>query len=518
MIRTWRGGKPVSSGPVSSGPVGLAASALKKFSDAPLKVKILALLFAALALPFALAIQLIGSNYAAVDSFRRDVDVYAAVNNLKTANVDNLRFLGEFLESGSMDDLHGYNDAIDRTVAAYKAVESGGDDLEAAFLAHAIWNSFDSWYEEAHSAIRRKMIGSGDFYAPYYRAERIGRYLDGYISQLLDRTLIVGTETYRARVAGARTARAVAIATLVGVAGLCVGLGLFFSGFVARPLRRLAAAAARMAANEPQVEAVPVESGDEVGQLTVAFNSMNGHIVALVRDLKETAVLERRLHREELRASNSEKMRKEAEFLALQSRINPHFLFNSLNTISRDVMLRGGERAIELIDSLSALLRYGLERGSGIVSLATELEIVRKYAFIQAYRFDNRVSIAVECKVADPEAVSLPAFSVQPLVENAFIHGLEPSVGGGSIRVEAFERGSSVVVRVADDGIGISPERLRAIRSSRAREEGGHTSSIGLSNVRERMRLFTGDRSSFRIRNGRERGTTAEIVLRGAAV
>lgn len=489
---------------------------LGRMADAPIKVKLLALIFAALAFPFMLAVQLIGSNYRAVDSFRRDVDVYAAVNGLKTANVDNLRSLGAFLESGAMEDLNAYNNSIDRTVAAFKAVERGGDDIEAAFLAHAIWNSFDSWYEEAHAAIRRRITDAGEYYPPYYRAERIGRYLDRYISQLLDRILVVGTETYRARVERARMTRTAAIAILFGFAGLCVGLGLFFAGFVTRPIRRLAAAAARMAANEPQVEAVPVESGDEVGALTEAFNSMNAHIVALVRDLKEKAVLQRRLHREELKASNSEKMRKEAEFLALQSRINPHFLFNSLNSISRDVMLRGGERAIELIDSLSSLLRYGLERGSGIVSLATELEIVRKYAFIQAYRFDNRVGIEVDCKIPDPEAVSLPAFSVQPLVENAFIHGLEPALGGGSIRVEAFERGSAVVIRVSDDGIGISPDRLRAIRSSRAREGDGHTSSIGLSNVRERIRLFTGDRGSFRIRNRRNRGTSAEIILRGA--
>ena len=382
---------------------------LRDFANAPIKFKLLILVFAVLAFPFSLAIQLIGSNYNAVESFRRDVDIYAAVNRLKTANTDNLFRLGTYLESGTMEDLNRYNEGIDHWVSVFKDLQRSDEDIEVALLLHSIWNSFDSWYEEAHMSIRRRITDGGEPYSSYYRAERIGRYLDGYISQLLDRTLVVGTETYRRRVEHARITRTVATATLFGFGGICVGFVLFFAGFLTRPLQRLAAAAGRMAAGDLEVGALRVESADEVGTLTGSFNSMNAYIVTLVRDLKEKAALERRLHRQELRASMNQKMRKEAEFLALQARINPHFLFNTLNTISRDVMLRGGKDTVALVDSLSALLRYGLEQGSGIVSLGTELEIVRKYAFIQHYRFDNRVSIEIDCRLADPETVRLPA-------------------------------------------------------------------------------------------------------------
>ncbi len=394
---------------------------LRHLADAPIRFKLLILVFASLAFPFSLAILLIGSNYSAVDSFRRDVDIYAAVNRLKTANTDNLARLGTFLESGTMEDLNRYNQGIDLWVSVYKDLQRDDDDIEVALLLHSIWNSFDSWYEEAHLSIRKRITVTGEYYSSYYRAERIGRYLDGYISQLLDRTLVVGTETYRARVDRARITRTIAIATLFAFAGICVGFGLFFAGFITRPLQRLAAAASRMAGGDLEVGALPVGPAYEVGTLTLSFNSMNAHIVTLVRDLKEKAALERRLHSQELRNARNQKMRKEAEFLALQARINPHFLFNTLNTISRDVMLREGKDTIALVESLSALLRYGLEQGAGIVTLGTELEIVRKYAFIQHYRFDNLVSITIDCRLDDPETVHLPAFSIQPLVENAFI-------------------------------------------------------------------------------------------------
>jgi len=179
-------------------------------------------------------------------------------------------------------------------------------------------------------------------------------------------------------------------------------------------------------------------------------------------------------------------------------------------------MVRGGREAVALVDSLAALLRYGLEQGAGIVSLGTELEIVRKYAFIQSYRFEERIRVEVDCPLVDPERVRLPAFSVQPLVENAFIHGLEPKVDGGCIRVEVRERAGGVRIRVIDDGVGLEPKRLRAIQASRERESDGHTSSIGLSNVRDRLCLFTGDPHCFRIRSHKPQGTLAEILLRGA--
>lgn len=487
----------------------------RRFADAPIKFKMLLLVFAVLAFPFTLAILVMRSNYASIEAFSRDVDVYATVNRLKSSNRGDIDLLGTFLESGAIEDLNRYNESVDVLVGALKELESGYDDTEVALLLHSIGNSFGSWYDEAHTAIRRRIAG-GEFYSPYYRAERISRYLDSYIAQLMDRILVVGTEKYRLRAERALIGRNLSLLSLLLSAALCIGLGSIFSDLLTRPLRRLATASKRIAASDLELEALPVESADEVGALTESFNRMSSHIVALVRDLKAKAVLEERLRREELRNATNEKMRHQAEFLALQARINPHFLFNTLNSISRDVMLRGGRDAIALVDSLSSLLRYGLEQGAGVVSLNTELELLRKYAFIQGYRYSSRVTFRIDCRIPDPEAVRLPAFSVQPLVENALIHGVEPKVEGGTIEVEVFRRKQAVVIRVTDDGIGVDSSRLRAIRKRRELESWGHTSSIGLSNVRERLLLFTGDRSCFVIKGRAGGGTLAEIVLKEA--
>jgi signal transduction histidine kinase len=487
---------------------------VRAYADLPIKLKVLLLVFAALALPVALCLVLVRANYGAVASFADDVELYAAVNRLKDANGATLARLEAFLRSGALDDLSDYNRGIDGFAADLAAAEAAPTDLETRFLLNSLRNSFDSRYEEAHAAIRARIAGEADPFAAYYRAQRIGRFMDGYLSTLVGRILTLGAATYRSALAKAAIARAVALAVLALVAGGGVILGLVLSEYLAVPIRRLSAAAARMAAGDLTVDPLPAAAADEAGQLTRSFNLMNAHIASLVADLEAKARLEKRLHAQELKNAANLKLLKESEFLALQARINPHFLFNALNSIARDVMLRGGRDAVNLVDSLSSLLRYGLDQGGGVSTLAAELEIVRKYAFIQSYRFSDRIAVEVDCRVERPAQVRLPAFSIQPLVENAFIHGLEPKVEGGAIRVLAERRGNSVVVTVSDDGVGIDAERLKAITRKRDAGGAGQLSSIGLANVRARLRLFTGDRRCFALRAAPGGGTVARIALR----
>ncbi len=489
----------------------------RAFADSPIKLKLLVLVLTTFALPFSLNVALIRANHSAVESFAEDVELFAAINQLKTANESGLRHLENYLASDADEDLRDYNSGVDSFVAALKTVEGSATDLELRFQLHAIRNSFVSMYDEANAAIRSRKTGNADPYASYYRTQRIKRYLDGYISMMLDRTLVVEAAIYRSRVERADFARRLAVTVLVLVAAFCTFLAALFSDNLTVPIRKLAATASRMASGDLAVEPVAPVRRDEVGDLAASFNSMSAHIAALVADLKEKAAMEKRLHREELKAARAERLRRESEFLALQARIHPHFLFNTLNSISRDILLRGGRDALALVDALAALLRYGLEQGGGISTLEAELEIVRQYAFIQGYRFSDRIAVEIDCRVEEAAAVKLPAFSIQPLVENAFIHGLEPKVAGGRISVIAENRGAAIAVTVADDGIGMDGERLEAIRHRKELSIDGHLSSIGLSNVRDRLRLFTGDPRCFVIHSSAEAGTVVEILLRERA-
>ena len=189
-----------------------------------------------------------------------------------------------------------------------------------------------------------------------------------------------------------------------------------------------------------------------------------------------------------------------ARLAALQARLNPHFLFNSLNTVN--VLVRAGENAAatRVIEQLSDVLRTTLNRSHDTeISLDDELELVRQYLAVEQARFSDRLRPAFD---VDPalRSAAVPSFAIQHLVENAVRHGVARRSNAGRIEVSARRVGNMLEVAVADDGPGITPED--ASRS-------GH----GLANTRERLATLYGDRGSLEVTSGPEQGTTAVMRI-----
>jgi LytS/YehU family sensor histidine kinase len=176
-----------------------------------------------------------------------------------------------------------------------------------------------------------------------------------------------------------------------------------------------------------------------------------------------------------------------ARLAALQSQLNPHFLFNSLNTIA--VLVRDGDNAgaTRVIEQLSDVLRHTLGRArASEVALDDELELVRQYLAVEQVRFSDRLRPAFDI---DPHALSaaVPAFAVQHLVENALRHGIARRTEAGRVAVSARLAGDTLELSIEDDGVGIKPG---------AADEKGH----GLENTRERLRALYGERASLTVK------------------
>ncbi|GHH71462.1 signal transduction histidine kinase [Streptomyces sulfonofaciens] len=177
----------------------------------------------------------------------------------------------------------------------------------------------------------------------------------------------------------------------------------------------------------------------------------------------------------------------EAEIKALRAQISPHFIFNSLAAIASFVRT-DPERARELLLEFADFTRYSFRRHGEFTTLADELHSIDQYLALVRARFGDRLSVTLQIA---PEVlpVALPFLCLQPLVENAVKHGLEGAVTRSAISISAQDSGAEAEVVIEDDGVGMEPERLRAI----LRGEGGPTSGIGLSNVDERLRQVFGD-------------------------
>lgn len=281
---------------------------------------------------------------------------------------------------------------------------------------------------------------------------------------------------------------------------LAVFFAFWFSKGITNPLRNLSASAKEVAAGKFDGEPVKISSKDELKLLGDTFNSMRSNIFELVQEIKDQSELDRLV--------------KEMELKQLQNQINPHFLFNTLNTLSKMAYLEDAKTTSNLIDAVATLLRHSLTDIEKDATLRAEVEVVRDYFLIQKTRFAERVTF---CSTLDENCldIAVPRLTLQPLVENAFIHGIEGREEGGTIALHIAPYSDRVLVEVTDDGVGMTEERRREILTLAKEPDShtGHSTGIGLTNVIRRLQLFYQEENIVEIISEQNRGTTIRLML-----
>lgn len=210
-------------------------------------------------------------------------------------------------------------------------------------------------------------------------------------------------------------------------------------------------------------------------------------------------------------------LKKQAEIKALQNQINPHFLYNTLDCIRGMAIEQGADNIEEMTRALSGMFRYSIIRkGKTKALMEEELANVNNYLRIQQYRFRNKINIT---ETIDPAAKKccVPKLLIQPIVENAVFYGLEPKTGERNLNIEAYCTGKKLIVKVEDNGVGMSFDKLRTINdamcSGVSMGDNGRGTQLGIVNVNERLRLLYGEEFGLRIFSCPKVGTTIEMVL-----
>jgi two-component system sensor histidine kinase YesM len=238
---------------------------------------------------------------------------------------------------------------------------------------------------------------------------------------------------------------------------------------------------------------VPVESNDEFTLMAQSFNTMTRRIHDLVETVYKSRIVE-----------------KEAELRALESQINPHFLYNTLATISWVARKVQSPEITNIANAMAKFYRLVLNKGKSTILVYDEIEMVRVYAQIQKFRFENMFDIVfdVEDKVYP---YTIPKNILQPLVENALSHGIEPKRSHGTIIVRAYQTTNHLVFQVIDDGVGIPRERVQAMLSGQIRRSSG--SGYAFKNILDRLRGYYGDEVKVAVVSRPGVGTSIIITL-----
>ncbi|NRF90443.1 sensor histidine kinase [Paenibacillus frigoriresistens] len=317
----------------------------------------------------------------------------------------------------------------------------------------------------------------------YYREPSIGWTLIG----------VIPSELYSAqnRYILQLTGVAVVLAVLTNIV-----LTLFVIQRVTNPLRALTRLLTKVNPSEPLPQ-YPADSRDEIGRLAQSYNMLGTHIEALKTQL---------IH--------DETRKKEADMRALQAQINPHFLYNTLSSIHWIALLTEENRIAEMVGALSDFLRFSLNKGKEYCTVSQELAHIRNYVQVQAIRFPDEfeVDFTIDARLNDTYMLKL---LLQPLVENAMIHGIQKKEAKGIISIYAEQKGSLMSFKIMDDGIGMSEDQLKTVRESLNPQKGlpASDASYGMRNVHERLLLHYGMESGLIIESKLNTGTCVSFSI-----
>ena len=344
----------------------------------------------------------------------------------------------------------------------------------------------------------------------YENATQMYQYISDYIESLNSEQFKHNSENY------VEISKAFRLFETISIIVICVTiLGnvtiiIRLAGTIISPLKTLAKSADEVAKGNFDVELLEVQSRDEIGVVTGAFNQMVISIRQYIERLRESMEVERALKEKELLM---ETHLKDAQLKYLQAQINPHFLFNTLNAGAQLAMMEGADRTYEYVQNMAEFFRYNVKKGDEIVTLWEEIELVDNYIYILNVRFSGDIHYE---KKLDKSLlnVQMPSMILQPVVENCVNHGIREMAGEGKIFLSVYRIDDVVCVSIKDNGKGMSEDTIRKVLSGTYREQelAAGSNGIGMDNVIARLKLFmeTEDVMSI-ISEGENCGT--EVIL-----
>lgn len=306
---------------------------------------------------------------------------------------------------------------------------------------------------------------------------------------------VVDCTSVRELLSKSRQAQSVYVLTAI----VLVIVALLFSRFMARsitlPIQKLRDSMKKVQEGDFGVSDVVVDSKNEIGSLTKSFDVMTHKIQEL---------MEQNVHEQE--------EKRKSELKALQSQINPHFLYNTLDSIIWMAEGKKNEEVVLMTASLARLLRQSISNEDEVVPIANEVEYARGYLTIQKMRYKDKLEFQIE---VDSSILYIPLIKLvlQPIIENAIYHGLKYKESKGLLIVKGFMKDGNAVLQVIDDGVGMDEETLAHIYDKH--KVNYHSNGVGVYNVQKRLKLYYGEDYGITYTSELGKGTTATITIPG---
>lgn len=417
-----------------------------------------------------------------------------------------------YLNTKTTDAMDGYYKSYQDYSSQVERLSDAVTSDESQRMARNIKAMSYRYLEYTDLAIEAKRGRNVQKYRTYNEeATTIYQYISTYIDSLNNEQFKSNSANYSMLSVSLRYVEVVSTVIFVVVALSNILLVMMVIRNITKPLKSLSGVADQVAGGNFNVTLLEVNSQDEVGVVSNAFNQMIISIRNYIGQLKNSMENERKLKEKELKM---ETHLKDAQLKYLQAQINPHFLFNTLNAGAQLAMMEGADRTYEYVQNVADFFRYNMKKDHDSVSLREELELVDNYIYILNVRFSGEIHYEKDID-ASLETLTVPGMILQPIVENSVNYGIRGISWEGTIKLSVYREDRFAYICIRDNGIGVEPEKIEKIMSLKLQESdvGKQSNGIGLSNVISRLKLFYDRDDVFEIiSRGKNQGT--QVIIR----
>ncbi|MBR7081901.1 MAG: histidine kinase [Oscillospiraceae bacterium] len=424
-----------------------------------------------------------------IDDIRGVYESNSTLSELQISLSQVHRYLEGFLDTRDTEALEGYL----RSQQEYSNILQGLNNRlfdDGNMVAQKNIRSISEKYlERSDLAIEAKRGRNVVKYKEYYDdANRLFSYINSYIYSLNNRQLQSNSKNYEALFSSLKYSETANLAVLCITVALVSVLVFLLTRGITNPLQRLSEAAGRVADGSLDAEVSGPVSNDEVGIVTAAFNQMVARVKENIEQIKQRMEFESAMKEKQLMM---ESHLKDTQLKYLQSQINPHFLFNTLNAGAQLAMLEGADKTYSYVQNVADFYRYNVRKKDGVATLGEEIALVDNYIYIINVRFAGEIHFIKEIEEGAAD-VSVPAMILQPLVENSINHGLRDVDWEKKIWLSVYRENDRICVCVRDNGVGMSPEQTKSLMENGGSGDGSpeNGTGVGLRNVIGRLRLF----------------------------
>lgn len=439
-------------------------------------------------------------------------DLMDSLNNLHD-------YVFEYLNTKSTESLENYYMSEQNYRNMVYDLKGDIADNNVILMQKNIKNMSEAYLDLVDKTVDAKRGNNIERYkANYEEATRMYDYISTHINTLNNEQFKYNSYNYELLRTSLNYLEIISTSVLLFIMAFNIVLIIIVTRSITGPLMNLTKSANEIAAGNFEVELVPVNSSDEVGIVTKAFNTMTVSIHQYIKKIKESVELESRMKEKELMMTNH---LKDAQLKYLQAQINPHFLFNTLNAGAQLAMMEGADKTCLFIENMADFFRFNMKSFNQDSTLRDEIKLVDTYIYILNVRFSGTIKF---CKQIDESVldVRVPSMILQPIVENSVNYGIRDIDYEGKICLKVDQLPDSIRITIYDNGTGMDEATIErilnlGIKNGKIDREVSLTkdsNGIGLGNVINRLKLYYDRDNIFSIHSdGHNMGTTVTMLI-----